>query len=216
MAYLDFAKLNTATAAATPFPHVVCENFVRDEVLEAAHRDFPKIVAPGSFPLDSLRAGGAFAELLEELRGKQTELALAQMLNAAGIVDKPTMVTVRGFCRQTDGKIHLDSGGKLVTALLYLNRRWKESDSGGRLRLLNDGDNIENYFLEAPPNGGTLIAFRCDNNAWHGHLPFAGERRAIQLNWVASESYRRREASRHWLSAKLKKARRALFGGGGH
>ena len=41
--------------------------------------------------------------------------------------------------------------------------------------------------MEVPPTEGTLLAFRRADNSWHGHKPFAGERRVIQFNWVTSE-----------------------------
>ncbi len=206
--YSDFKKLSTIQSEKIPFPHLLCSDFIPTEALTAIHRDFPKVPAAGSFPLSTLNGGKAFAALIDEIRSAKMAQLLGDKLGA-DLSDRPTMVTVRGFCRATDGKIHLDSGGKLVTVLLYLNTDW-DKNTGGRLRLLHDDKNIDNYFLESPPGNGTLLAFRCDDNAWHGHLPYAGERRAIQLNWVASKAYHRREAVRHVVSATLKKAR-AVF-----
>jgi len=210
MNFADLEKLAAAEAGASPFPHLLCPDFVRAEKLPDIHRDFPTPPDAGSFPLSSLKCGAAFTGLVAELHSAEMAGILAAKLNAP-IQGRPTMTTVRGFCRQTDGKIHRDSGGKLITVLLYLNRDWNDN-GGGRLRLLRNGDDIDDYFLEVAPGNGALLAFRCDDNAWHGHLPFAGERRAIQLNWVASESYRRREAARHFLSATVKKTRAAFFG----
>ena len=113
------------------------------------------------------------------------------------------MVTVRGRARPTDGQIHIDSTGKLVTVLLYMNPAWE--DPGGQLRLLRSPDNLEDYAVEVPPAEGTFLAFPCIHNAWHGHQPFDGERRTIQLNWVNSQSYKRREQVRHSISAFFKK-----------
>ena len=208
MQYGDFDKLSSTAAAAAPFPHLLCPNFIRTETLDAVHSDFPAVPEAGSFPLPSLHCQGAFAELVNEIRSVPMAEILADKLQSP-IVSRPTMVTVRGFCRATDGKIHLDSGGKMVTVLLYLNKTW-DDNTGGRLRLLNNGDNLDDYFLETPPGNGALLAFRCDNNAWHGHLPYTGERRSIQLNWVVSATYQRREAVRHRISAALKKTRAAL------
>jgi hypothetical protein len=52
---------------------------------------------------------------------------------------------------------------------------------------------------------GTAVFFRCTENAWDGHTPFVGERRATQLNWVTDESVVRRERARHGFSARLKR-----------
>ena len=207
MSFGDLESLAAATAEKTPFPHLLCPNFIRAEKFDEIYRDFPMPPAAGSFPLSSLKCGGAFAALAEEIRGAKMAEILSEKLGVR-LAGRPTMMTVRGFCRATDGKVHLDSGGKIITVLLYLNRGWNEKD-GGRLRLLRS-DSLDDYFLETPPGDGALLAFRCDNNAWHGHLPFSGERRTVQLNWVAGEMYKRREAARHFISAAAKKAR-AVF-----
>ena len=210
MKFIERQKLAETAAGDAPFPHLLCPDFIRADKLADIHRDFPAPPGAGSFPLSALRYGGAFAELTEEIRSPEIAEILAEKLQSP-IVGRPTMITVRGFCRETDGKIHLDSGGKMVTVLLYLNRGWAGGENGGRLRLLRSGGDLDDCFLETPPDEGVLLAFRCDNNAWHGHLPFSGERRSIQLNWVVSDSYRRREAARHFVSATAKKVR-AVFG----
>ena len=53
---------------------------------------------------------------------------------------------------------------------------------------------------------GTLLAFRKQPNAWHGHESFEGPRRAIQLNWVRDSGVVWREQIRHRISAMFKKA----------
>ena len=113
------------------------------------------------------------------------------------------MVTVRGRSRRKDGRIHTDSRTKIVTVLLYMNPAW--TDPGGRLRLLRSSATLDDYAEEVVPELGTAAFFRCTERAWHGHTPFVGERRAIQLNWVTDESVVRREQARHGLSARLKR-----------
>lgn len=210
MGYANLDKLATVDAGREPFPHLLCGDFIGASGLADIHRDFPEVPDAGSFPLASLKCGEAFSELVSEIRGPRMAEIISDKLDVS-VRDRPTMVTVRGFCRPTDGKIHIDSGGKMVTALLYLNRDWAGDGSSGQLRLLRGKDDIGDYFMETPPGEGVLIAFRCDDNAWHGHLPFSGERRAIQLNWVVDSSYVRREATRHFISAAAKKIRSALL-----
>ena len=113
------------------------------------------------------------------------------------------MFTVRGECRASDGKIHTDSATKIITVLLYMNENWDKD--GGRLRILRNGTDLDDYAEEVPPHGGTLLAFRRSENSWHGHEPFQGQRRAIQMNWVTDKSVVAREQGRHRLSTTLKK-----------
>ena len=115
---------------------------------------------------------------------------------------RPTMVTVRGRSGTRDGNIHTDAASKIITVLLYMNPRWEEP--GGRLRLLRSPDDIEDAIVEAPPVAGTLVAFRRSDNSYHGHKPFVGPRRVIQLNWVTDRGTVGREILRHRASAWLK------------
>lgn len=205
MAALDLAAIESATPSHDPFDHVIVPGVICDDALAAIHADFPKIPTPGSHPLSQVSYGPRFDALLGELRSP----AFAERVGAKlgiDLADKPTMITVRGRCRPTDGKIHIDSAGKLVTVLIYLNPAWEAP--GGQLRLLRDDHDLENYAVEVPPQEGTMVAFTCQPNAWHGHHPFEGERRTIQLNWVRSRTYKAREQVRHTLSATLKKLTR--------
>ena len=80
-----------------------------------------------------------------------------------------------------------------------------ESDVGGRLRILRSGKDLSDFAEEVSPFAGTLLAFRRCENSWHGHEPFEGPRRAIQLNWVVDQQTVDRELARHRVSAFFKK-----------
>jgi SM-20-related protein len=202
MSIIDFQALADVPLAHDPYDHVLVPGLITSDALAAANRDFPAISKPGSFPTQQLEYGPGFAALLEALQGPELAAALGEKMGI-DLRDKPTMVTVRGRARATDGQIHIDSTGKLVTVLLYMNPAWEEP--GGQLRLLRSPDDLEDYAVEVPPDEGTFLAFPCVENAWHGHQPFEGERRTIQLNWVNSKAYKTREQVRHSISAFFKK-----------
>ncbi|WP_416899938.1 MAG: 2OG-Fe(II) oxygenase [Minwuia sp.] len=111
--------------------------------------------------------------------------------------------TVRGATQLKDGQIHTDSLSKLITVLIYLNPPWK--DEGGRLRVLRCGDDLNDYAEEIEPSSGNLMIFRRSDRSWHGHEPFQGRRRTIQINWVTSQAVADRERKRHRVSATLKR-----------
>ncbi len=201
---LNLDALRGAALQRDPFDHLVVPRFIAQDALTAIERDFPPIAAPGSFPLASLRFGPAFERLSEALQGSEMSAVLGEKLDLP-LTEHPTMITVRGMARATDGKIHTDSGGKLATVLLYINDGW--SAEGGRLRLLRSPGDIEYYAVDVPPDAGTLLAFPCTENAWHGHKPFIGARRSLQLNWVRDAGYLRKEQIRHRVSAFFKRAR---------
>jgi hypothetical protein len=60
---------------------------------------------------------------------------------------------------------------------------------------------------EVAPEEGALVAFRCRENAWHGHHPFEGRRRSLQLNYVVNSGASRWSSIRHSLSAIVKSLR---------
>lgn len=203
---IDIRRLREAPLHHDPFDHIAVPGFIRADALEALHKDYPDVGKPGSFPVSSVACGPLFEQVLQEIRSPEMTAAIEEKFGI-DLAGRPTMVTVRDRCRERDGQIHIDSRGKLITVLIYMNPPWEEN--GGRLRLLRGPDDIEDYAAEVPPNEGTLLAFRCTPDAWHGHKPFEGRRRAIQLNWVVDNSYLKREQRRHRLSAFLKKFKAA-------
>jgi SM-20-related protein len=199
---LNLSALEQSAVQQKPFPFVVVPNFVQDEGFEEIEKDYPAIGKPGSFPLETLRYGPGFSRFMKELRQPAFREIMGKKLGIE-LKKRPTTITVRGQAREKDGQIHLDSKSKLVTVLIYMNGKW-EAD-GGRLRLLNSPDNLDDMIMEVPPAQGTLLAFLNTENAWHGHKSFQGERRVIQLNWVRDNWVVWREKSRHSVSALFKK-----------
>ncbi len=204
---LDLERFAAAPLVPDPFDHVIVPGFVREAACAKIEPDFPVIDSGGSYPAAALSGGPEFDAFLGDLESQ----ALRQAVEAKFDIDltgRPAMITLRGQSRAKDGRIHTDSASKLVTALIYMNPAW-ESD-GGRLRLLRDAEDIENYAAEVAPVRGTLLMFRCARNAYHGHKPFVGARRSIQLNWLTGPAVLKRELRRHGLSAWTKR----LFRGG--
>jgi SM-20-related protein len=204
---LDLAAFRAAPLTREPFPYLILPGFVRPEARAAIHADYPGIDRPGSFPLRGLRYGPAFRSLVEALEGPEVRGAFQEKFGI-DLAGRPTMVTARGRCGPGDGGIHTDSLTKIITVLIYMNPSWEES--GGRLRLLRSGDDLDDVITEVPPTEGTLLAFKRADNSWHGHKPFSGPRRAIQFNWVTSEGNRRIAMLRHHLSAPFKRVLGAL------
>jgi SM-20-related protein len=199
---LNLSALEQAPVQVNPFPFLVVPNFVNEDGLDEIERDYPAISKPGSFPLETLRFGPGFSKFMKQLGQPAFRDIMGRKLGI-DLKKRPTTITVRGQARDKDGQIHLDSKSKLVTVLIYMNGKW-EAD-GGRLRLLKRPDDLDDMVMEVPPAQGTLLAFLNTDNAWHGHKPFQGERRVIQLNWVRDNWVVWREKSRHGLSAFVKK-----------
>lgn len=202
MPYLDLEALGRTPLKTEPYDYLVVPDFVRAEQFRDVVADYPPVPGPGSHPLSELTISGHFRGLLDELNGPEFRHAVEDKFGI-DLLSRPTMFTVRGECRASDGKIHTDSLTKLITVLLYMNDKWDKD--GGRLRILRNGTDLDDYAEEVPPHGGTLLVFRRSERSWHGHQPFDGPRRAIQMNWVTDRSVVAREQSRHAISSTIKK-----------
>lgn len=198
---VNLDALANAPLVREPFPHLVVRDFLPESVMAEIDKDFPDVPKRGSFPMSELHSGPSFAKLVEYLESEEVAQAFSEKLGL-DLTGKPTTMTIRGYSGEQDGRVHTDSRSKIVTVLLYLNSGWNSPD--GRLRLLRS-DNLDDWFDEVPPDAGTLLAFVNTENAWHGHKPFVGQRRSIQLNWVVDEAAVRRSQWRHGLSARLKR-----------
>ena len=208
---LDYALLGQAEVQSAPYPHFVVPKLMSDDDVLAAIADYPQIDMAGVFPLDTIEGGPAFQRLVKEIQGPELRRIIGEKFDM-DLSDHDTMVTIRACCRPTDGKIHTDATFKKATLLLYLNDlHWPHA--GGNLRVLRSGTDLEDYTAEIPPNGGTLVAFKCTDNAWHGHPPYDGVRRYIMVNFVKDKGALKRELTRHRFTAGIKKFKR-IFGFG--
>jgi hypothetical protein len=200
---INLDAITQAETARQPFQYFAAGSVLSKSDLAAIARDFPKIEKPGIFPLSELEYGPAFGKLIEDIRSPELAKAVGDKYGVV-LTGLPVMITVRGRAQAKDGRIHTDTADKIVTCLLYLNDdSW--DNSGGRLRLLRRGDDLEDYLVEIPPNGGAFASFKVANNSFHGHKPFVGQRRYVMFNWVKSEAALNRQLGRHKFSARVKK-----------
>jgi SM-20-related protein len=202
---IDFAALEKAQIIAEPFPYAVISGFLRTQSAGEIIHDYPRVDFPGSVPLSDLKFGPLFGQLIEELEGGRLRRIIEEKFELS-LANRPTLITVRGKTRAKDGRIHSDTKSKLITLLLYFNLKWE--NEGGRLRILRNANNLEDYVQEIAPTFGTCLIFKVTENCWHGHKPYEGERLAIQLNYLSDQAALRQHLSKHHLSARLKSWKR--------
>jgi SM-20-related protein len=201
MANLQLDKFAAAPLVREPYEYVVVPGFLPAAELTNVVTNYPPLKA-GSYPLEEVPMTPALQALIDAMDGPEFERAIETKFKVE-LAGKPKMYSLRGYCRATDGKIHTDSKDKIITVLLYLNDGWQQL--GGRLRLLKNGDNLQDFVAEVPPDNGTLLVFKRSENSWHGHESFEGVRRSIQMNWMTSEGSRGFHKLRHQISARVKK-----------
>ncbi|MEQ1578650.1 MAG: 2OG-Fe(II) oxygenase [Hyphomicrobium sp.] len=202
MAHLNLDQLRAAKVESEPFSYTIVPGFLSPNTVARINATYPNIEKGGSYPIESLDANMAIKDVIAELDSPEFEKIIAEKFNVA-LDGRPKMYSLRGYTRAKDGSIHTDSRDKIITVLLYLNENWQQS--GGRLRILRDGTNVDNYVAEVPPDNGTLLVFKRSDTSWHGHHPFEGPRRSLQMNWMTSEGSKGWHKIRHSISAAVKK-----------
>jgi hypothetical protein len=204
--FLDPHRLERAdvVVAHDPFCFVVAPTQLPEANREALLRDFPRYGSAGFFPYREQDCGPSIQALVAEFSGGAFASALGARLGIPELAGFPVIVTLSDSVHRRHGTIHTDSTSKIATALLYLNPSWPENGAGC-LRLLRRGDDIDALAAPAiPPLYGTLVAFRRADNSWHGHLPFEGARRVLQVAWLASVADAARKDRRGRLSRMVK------------
>lgn len=202
---LNYDAVWRADVATDPCPHLIVPDFITGDTLRRVVAHLPDIRSGGSYPPKALALSKPLAYMMEEFQGAWLKEIISEKFGI-DVRDAPSMVTMRGRTREKDGRIHCDSASKRVTILLYLNtpeRDW--TSHGGCLRFLNGPDDMDDYAIEIPPVGGTLVVFPNGPNTWHGHLPYVGPRYTVQLNYMADTKKARRELRRHKVSAVWKR-----------
>ena len=192
MRYLDIEKFRNTDRQFDPFQYIIVPGILSADRLKEVNADFPSIENAGNFPIQDLTYGSHFKAFIEEIKSSVFREVIEEKFNV-DLHDLDLLVSIRAFSHKTDGNIHTDAPAKIMTALIYLNEDW--SSAGGRLRLLRNANDIDDYVAEVPPVSGTLLMFKRSENSWHGHKPFVGPRRTVQINWVtdaaaASKQYR--------------------------
>ena len=186
MGLLNIGALAAKPLATDPFEYVIVEGFVSEQDRAGIVRGFPDIQDAGSFPLTELAVGPGLEALIEEMQGADFRKVVEQKFGV-DLAGAPTLFTLRGRCDSRDGRIHTDSKKKIITVLVYLNDAEWEAD-GGRLRLLRNGKGLDDVAAEVSPEFGNLLVFKRSDRSWHGHEPYVGPRRVLQMNWVVSDT----------------------------
>jgi hypothetical protein len=192
--YFDTKKLAMIAAekrplyrAGVPFPHIVMDNLIPPEVLEAVLKEFP---APNDIDWRTFRdaeQNGKLAAERDDLIGPMTRHLLSQM-NAAGFMEFLDGITsIDGLIPDPyfkGGGLHQTVPGgflgvhadfnyykrlkleRRVNMLLYLNKDWKE-EYGGYLELWNK--DMSASVQKIAPVFNRMVIFSTTDTAYHGH-----------------------------------------------
>jgi hypothetical protein len=204
---IDIDVVRNAALSHEPYDFFCASDFLRQEAIADLRQDFPDISKPGYLTVDEVLLKGRFKTLIEELEGPELTEALSQKFGR-NLHPHPRLTTIMQRSQAKYGAIHTDSASKVMTMLVYMNDTW-ETDQGGRLRVLYDDTRYEPYALEVPPTMGHIFGFLRSDRSWHGHKPFTGERKVVQVAWVKDRAELDRKKKRNAVAQIFK----AIFGG---
>jgi hypothetical protein len=199
---IDIDAVRKAQLLHEPYVCFCGSNFLQQDAIQELRTDFPGITKPGYLTVDEISLKGRFKTLIDELEGPELTEALSQKFGK-NLHPYPRLTTVMRRSHAKYGAIHTDGASKIMTLLVYMNDAW-DADQSGRLRVLYDGRNYEPYALEVPPTMGHVFAFLRSDTSWHGHKPFTGERKVVQVAWVRDQAELDRKKKRNAVAQVFK------------
>jgi len=200
---IDIEALAASQPQHLPYLHFIGSKALKAEAVSAVLGDFPAIAQTGFIPVGDLHLTGGFKDLVADTEDPAFSAAIGDKLGL-DLVHKPRLATLRHRSAASDGRIHTDSDSKIATVLIYLNASWT-AGGAGQLRVLRSGTDFEDYSAQISPVLGNIFGFRRAANSWHGHLPFAGERKVLQITWLTDDSHVARKTQTAKISRWLKR-----------
>ena len=187
--------IRAADVKRDPYTYMLASGALAADAVPALRAEFPVITKPGFLTVDEVALKGRFKQFVDEIESPEFSELMSQKMGL-DLHPYPRLTTIRKLSQLKDGRPHQDGKAKIMTALFYLNDDWGDNGAG-RLRVLRGPDKFEPYDCEVPPTMGWMFAFLRSDTSWHGHPPFAGERKVVQTAWVKDEGELQRKKKRN-------------------
>jgi hypothetical protein len=208
---------------AEPFPHVVIDGFLEEEVVAALVREFPPFErgdcrdeggSPGlKSTFETVRELGAgFSRLDDVVRSPEFLGVLRELTGIEGLLYDPQYVgggTHENLAGQeldphVDFNYHPATGWhRRLNLLLYLNDEWRE-EWGGSLELHSDPWRpAEDRVTSVLPLRNRCVLFETSERSWHGFRPISppADRPALSRRSLALYFYTRERPSNERAAA---------------
>ena len=202
LSVLNVDAVRQAQRSHEPYEWFLGSGILRQEAVDDLKRDFPDITKPGYLTVDEVQLKGRFKTLIDELESDEFSRELSKIFGI-DLTPYPRLTTIMKRSQPKYGAIHTDGPSKVMTLLVYMNDEW-QSEAPGRLRVLYNEKDFEPYAAEVPPTMGTVFAFLRADNSWHGHEPYVGERKVVQVAWVKDADELARKKKRNKAAQFLK------------
>ena len=201
--------LQSAFVDASPFQHVLINNFLSDDVAEQLHAEFPDPLRSSSDwkhydnPLEQKYA-------LNDFNGLSMTKRIFEALQAPNVVDMMRTITgisdlesdphlhgagLHAYPRNGKLDVHLDysihpiSGKeRRVNLIVYLNKNWRD-DYGGTLQLWNADMNECKGIIT--PSFNSAVLFRTSDISYHGlpyplQCPLGEYRKSLAIYYISA------------------------------
>ena len=190
--------IRAAELRRDPYDFTFVEQAIDKRHKEEVLADAPDIPHRGSYALANLTYGPKFADCMSDLLSNRFRRLVEQKFDI-DLTGNPASIVMMGATsgHYNEGYAHPDSKHKIITVIVGFSEEWPYER--GRLRVLRSNDR-DDYAFEFPPEFGQMLMFRVCDHSWHGFLPQKGKRMSVQLCYVDSEWYVRRENFRHGIS----------------
>ncbi len=199
---IDEAAVAAAELRHDPYDFAFVEHALPERLKEQVLADAPRIPDRGSYGLPDLQHGPEFGAVIRDLLSVRFRHLVGEKFQLDLSKCPPCIVMMGNTTgHYNEGYAHPDSKHKIITVLVGFTREWPHER--GRLRVLRSNDRND-YAFEFAPEFGRMLMFRVCDHSWHGFLPQKGQRMSLQLCYVDSELYARKEYWRHSLSAYAK------------
>ena len=195
----DEAAIAGAVLQHSPYDFAFVDQAICSDHRDNVLRDVPEIPYRGSYAVSSLRYGPAFSACVQDLLSQRFRRLVERKFDI-DLREYPPCITMMGNTtgHYNEGYAHPDSEHKIISVLVGFSAEWPYEK--GRLRVLRS-NNRDDCAFEFAPELGKMLMFRVCKHSWHGFLPQKGKRMSLQLCYVDSQWYARRESVRHRLSA---------------
>lgn len=202
LAMIDEAAVAAAELRRDPYDFAFVEHALPLRLKEKVLSDAPRIPDRGSYALPDLQHGPMFGAVIQDLLSARFRHLVEEKFDT-DLSQCPPCIVMMGNTtgHYNEGYAHPDSKHKIITVLVGFTRAWPYER--GRLRVLRSEDRND-YAFEFAPEFGRMLMFRVCDHSWHGFLPQKGQRMSLQLCYVDSELYVRKEYARHSISAYAK------------
>ena len=199
---LDEAAIAASQLQRDPYDYAFVDQALPLSMKKEVLKDAPEIPWRGSYAMKQLDYGQSFDNILTDLYSARFRRLVEQNLEM-DLTGYPASIVMMGNTTgaYNEGYAHPDSKHKLATVIVGFSEEWPYER--GKFRVLRSDDR-EDCAFEFPPLYGKMLMFRVCDHSWHGFLPQKGKRMSLQLCYVDSERYARRENWRHGISALAK------------